>query len=73
MESPYFNLSDGKFTKLHDDNIEENFPYELLNKLLGMKIDNIFVFKISSTNRRSIMSLLLSYMSYHEWYSIKKL
>ena len=73
MESPYFNLSDGKFTKLHDDNIEENFPYELLNKLLGMKIDTIFVFKISSTNRRSIMSLLLSYMSYHELVNVDKL
>jgi hypothetical protein len=72
-ESPYFSLSDGKFTKVYDDNIEENFPYEILNKLLGMKIDDIFAFKISSTNRRSIMSLLLSYMSYHELVNVDKL
>ena len=63
VETPYFSLSDGKFTNNFDPNIEENFPHQLLNKLLGTNIDNIFLFKINSTNRRLIMDLFLRYMS----------
>jgi len=73
VETPYFSLSDGKFTNNFDPNIEENFPHQLLNKLLGMNIDNIFLFKINSTNRRLIMGLFLKYMSYHEILNTDKL
>ena len=72
-ETPYFSLSDGKFTNNFDPNIEENFPHQLLNKLLGTNIDNIFLFKINSTNRRLIMDLFLRYMSYHEIVNTDKL
>ena len=72
-QTPYFSLSDGKFTNSFDPNIEENFPHQLLNKLLGTNIDNIFLFKISSTNRRLIMDLFLKYMSYHEILNTDKL
>ena len=73
VENPYFSLSDGKFTNNFDPNIEENFPHQLLNKLLGTNIDNIFLFKINSTNRRLIMDLFLRYMSYHEIVNTDKL
>ena len=73
VETPYFSLSDGKFTNNFDPNIEENFPHQLLNKLLGTNIDNIFLFKINSTNRRLIMGLFLKYMSYHEILNTDKL
>ncbi|MDA9666077.1 DNA repair protein RecO C-terminal domain-containing protein, partial [Bacteroidota bacterium] len=72
-ETPYFSLSDGKFTNNFDPNIEENFPHQQLNKLLGTNIDNIFLFKINSTNRRLIMDLFLRYMSYHEIVNTDKL
>jgi len=72
-QTPYFSLSDGKFTNKFGPNIEENFPHQLLNKLLGTNIDNIFLFKISSTNRRLIMDLFLKYMSYHEILNTDKL
>ena len=72
-QTPYFSLSDGKFTHKFDPNIKENFPYQLLNKLLGTNIDNMFLFKISSTNRRLIMDLFLNYMSYHEILNTEKL
>ena len=72
-QTPYFSLSDGKFTNNFDQNTEENFPHQLLNKLLGTNIDNIFLFKISSTNRRLIMDLFLKYMSYHEILNTDKL
>ena len=73
VQNPYFSLSDGKFTNNFDPNTEENFPQQLLNKLLGTNIDNIFLFKISSTNRRLIMDLFLNYMSYHEILNTDKL
>ena len=73
VQNPYFSLSDGKFTNNFDQNTEENFPHQLLNKLLGTNIDNIFLFKISSTNRRLIMDLFLNYMSYHEILNTEKL
>ena len=73
VETPYFSLSDGKFTNNFDPNVEENFPHQLLNKLLGTNIDNIFLFKINSTNRRLIMDLFLKYMSYHEILNTDKL
>jgi len=72
-QTPYFSLSDGKFTNNFDPNIDENFPHQLLNKLLGTNIDNIFLFKISTTNRRLIMDLFLKYMSYHEILNTDKL
>ena len=73
VQNPYFSLSDGKFTNNFDPNAEENFPHQLLNKLLGTNIDNIFLFKISTTNRRLIMDLFLKYMSYHEILNTDKL
>ena len=73
VQNPYFSLSDGKFTNNFDQNTEENFPHQLLNKLLGTNIDNIFLFKISTTNRRLIMDLFLKYMSYHEILNTDKL
>ena len=73
VQNPYFSLSDGKFTNNFDPNTEENFPQQLLNKLLGTNIDNIFLFKISTTNRRLIMDLFLKYMSYHEILNTDKL
>ena len=73
VQNPYFSLSDGKFTNNFDPNTEENFPHQLLNKLLGTNIDNIFLFKISTTNRRLIMDLFLKYMSYHEILNTDKL
>ena len=73
VQNPYFSLSDGKFTNNFDQNTEENFPHQLLNKLLGTNIDNIFLFKISTTNRRLIMDLFLKYMSYHEILNTEKL
>ena len=73
IENPYFNLADGKFSNNFDPNIEENFPHHILNKLLGTNIDNIFLFKINSTNRRLIMDLFLRYMSYHEIVNTDKL
>ena len=72
-QTPYFSLSDGKFSSNFDPNIDENFPHQLLNKLLGTNIDNIFLFKISTTNRRLIMDLFLKYMSYHEILNTDKL
>ena len=72
-QTPYFSLSDGKFTNNFDPNIDENFPHQLLNKLLGTNIDNIYLFKISTTNRRLIMDLFLKYMSYHEILNTDKL
>lgn len=73
VQNPYFSLSDGKFTNNFDQNTEENFPHQLLNKLLGTNIDNIYLFKISTTNRRLIMDLFLKYMSYHEILNTDKL
>ena len=73
LQNPYFSLSDGKFTNNFDQNTEENFPHQLLNKLLGTNIDNIYLFKISTTNRRLIMDLFLKYMSYHEILNTDKL
>lgn len=73
VQNPYFSLSDGKFTNNFDKNTEENFPHQLLNKLLGTNIDNIYLFKISTTNRRLIMDLFLKYMSYHEILNTDKL
>ena len=73
VQNPYFSLSDGKFTNNFDQHTEENFPHQLLNKLLGTNIDNIFLFKISTTNRRLIMDLFLKYMSYHEILNTDKL
>ena len=73
VQNPFFSLSDGKFTNNFDQNTEENFPHQLLNKLLGTNIDNIFLFKISTTNRRLIMDLFLKYMSYHEILNTDKL
>ena len=73
VQNPYFSLSDGKFTNNFDQNTEENFPHQLLNKLLGTNIDNIFLFKISTTDRRLIMDLFLKYMSYHEILNTDKL
>jgi DNA repair protein RecO len=73
VQTPYFSLADGKFTNNFDSNIEENFPHQQLNKLLGTNIDNIFSFKISSTNRRLIMDLFLKYMFYHEILNTDKL
>ena len=73
VQNPYFSLSDGKFTNNFDQNTEENFPQQLLNKLLGTNIDNIYLFKISTTNRRLIMDLFLKYMSYHEILNTDKL
>lgn len=73
VQNPYFSLSDGKFTNNFDQNTEENFPHQLLNKLLGTNIDNIYLFKISTTNRRLIMDLFLKYMSYHEILNTEKL
>ena len=73
IQTPYFSLEDGKFTNNFDSNIEENFPHQQLNKLLGTNIDNIFSFKISSTNRRLIMDLFLKYMFYHEILNTDKL
>ena len=73
VQTPYFSLADGKFTNNFDPNIEENFPHQQLNKLLGTNIDNIFSFKISSTNRRLIMDLFLKYMFYHEILNTDKL
>tara|TARA_B100000768_G_scaffold155431_1_gene152510 strand:+ start:4484 stop:5194 length:711 start_codon:yes stop_codon:yes gene_type:complete len=73
VENLYFSLSDGKFTSKSNFSNEENFPHQLLNKLLGTNIDNIFLFKINSTNRRLIMDLLLKYMSYHEILNTDKL
>ena len=73
VKTPYFSLADGKFTNNFDSNIEENFPHQQLNKLLGTNIDNIFSFKISSTNRRLIMDLFLKYMFYHEILNTDKL
>ena len=72
-QNPYFSISDGKFTNNFDPNTEEDFPHQLLNKLLGTNIDNIFLFKISTTNRRLIMDLFLKYMSYHEILNTDKL
>ena len=73
VQNPYFSLSDSKFTNNFDQNTEENFPHQLLNKLLGTNIDNIYLFKISTTNRRLIMDLFLKYMSYHEILNTDKL
>ena len=72
-QNSYFNLSDGKFSTFQDNSFPENFPYKLLHKLLGTNIDNVFSFKINTTNRRLIMEILLRYMLYHDVINTDKL
>jgi len=71
--TPFFNLSDGRFSATKDNSLDENFPYEIFHQLLGTKIDNVFSFEISTLNRRLIMETLLRYMNYHDLINTDKL
>ena len=71
--TPFFIVSDGRFAATIDNSLDEKFPYEIFHQLLGMKIDNVFSFEISTLNRRLIMETLLRYMNYHDLINTDKL
>ena len=72
-KSPFFLVSEGRFSSESDPSLVDNFPYNSFHQLLGTKIDNIFSFKINTVNRRLIMELLLRYMFYHDLINTDKL
>ena len=73
VNGTYQAIADGKFSSFQDHSLDENFPYKLLHTLLGTNIDNVFTFKINTTNRRLIMEMLLRYMLYHDVINTDKL
>ena len=72
-ESPFFLVSEGRFSRESDPSLVDNFPYNSFHQLLGTNIDNIFSFKINTVNRRLIMELLLRYMFYYDLINTDKL
>ena len=66
-KSPFFLVSEGRFSRESDPSLVDNFPYNSFHELLGTNIDNIFSFKINTVNRRLIMELLLRYMFYYDF------
>lgn len=69
----FFNIEDGKFSSLENENMTQQFPNEAFSSLLGTKIDEILTYKISTTNRRQIMDVLLKYMQYHGLINTEKI
>ena len=61
----FFNLKEGKFSRLENENMASKFPNQSFSLLLGTEIDEVPTYKISTTNRRLIMDVLLKYMQYH--------
>ena len=60
----HFNVANGRFQINEDDLITSNFPNKSFNQLLGMKIDSIFSMKLPVEKRRSILNVLLQYLSF---------
>ena len=72
-KSPFFLVSEGRFSSESDPSLVDNFPYNSFHQLLGTNIDNIISFKINTVNRRLIMELLLRYMFYYDLINTDKL
>ena len=62
----HFSVANGRFQINEDDLITSNFPNKSFNQLLGMKIDSVFSMKLPVEKRRSILNVLLQYLSFHE-------
>ena len=63
--TPYFSPKEGCFIDEKHDEIDHLFPNKEFSEILGTNIDYDPSYKLSSTNRRRIMDILLYYMQYH--------
>ena len=73
LNSPYFDIEEGRFTNEKTNNMLVDFPDKLFSDLLGTKIDTIFSYKLKNIHRRKIMELLLNYIQFHGLMNVEKI